>query len=142
MARDIRNATSVNATASATVLLTVTTGDYYNRNGTPNNPKDDTPNSPVLGSSSVTYGSNPITIRYLKSGSRILREVTRFDSGTSGTSSSLIADNVDNVGVTLDAHGSATLTTSTATYYARRKAGAPSPLISLVMAAKPRNPTL
>lgn len=141
ISRDIRNATTVNTTVTAPVFLTVTTGDYYDRRGTPANARDDIPNDPVLGRDSVTYGSNPLTIRYLKSGSAVLREVTRFDAGVSSASTTRIADNVDNLSLALDAEGTATITSSTATRYARRKAGAPSPVITIVMVAKPRNPT-
>jgi len=88
----------------------------------------------------LTYGSNPITIRYLRSGKGILREVTRVDAGSSNTSTTRIADNIDNIAITVDSQGATTITSSTAPRYARRAAGAASPLISIVTVSKPRNP--
>lgn len=140
MARDIRNAKSVNTAATAPVLLTLTTEDYFDRRGTLANSKDDVPNDPVLGRTGVTYGSQPISVRYLRTGDGISREVTRVDAGVSHVSTTRIADNVDNLSVALDAQGNATITSSTATRYARRKAGAAAPAISLVMASKTLNP--
>jgi Tfp pilus assembly protein PilW len=139
MARDIRNATSVNPT-TASVLLSVTTGDYYDRRGTPNTFKDDVPNSPILGRNGVVYGTSPVTIRYLRSGTRVLREITRVDAGATNVTTTQIADNVDNLTVTLAAERAATITSDSALKYKVRKAGAPSPSLSLVMASQPRNP--
>ena len=140
IARDIRNSTGVNSSVSAPTLLTITIGDYYDRHGTPGNTKDDVPYDPVLGRDSVTYGSSPVTVRYLRSGTGILREVTRSDSGASSTSTTRIADNVENIAVSFDSQGVATISSSTATRYARRKANAPAPVISFVMVTQPRNP--
>lgn len=141
MARDIRNATSINATANAGVMLTVTTGDYYDRRGTPNNTSDDVAISPTLGRTGVTYGASPMTIRYVRSGTSILREVTRVDGGASITSTIRIADNVSNLAVAITADGSATITSATTTPYAIRPSGTQSQSISFVMASQPRNPT-
>jgi type II secretory pathway component PulJ len=141
MARDIRNATSVVTSAGSTLLLTVTTGDYYDRRGTPNNRADDVANSPTLGRTGVTYGTNPITIRYVRSGNRILREVSRVDAGTPVTSSTWIADSVENLSVALDAAGIATITSASTMPYAMRKTGSPAPSLSFVTAAQSRNPT-
>ena len=141
MSRDIRNATSIDATPSASVLLTVTLADYYDRRGTPGNLTDDIPNNPTLGRTMATYGGNPVTIRYLRSGTRVGREVSRTDAGTT-TSTAWIADNVDNFTLTLDAKRTATMTSSSAMRYARRKAGAQSPSLSFVMVSQPRNPAL
>ena len=141
MSRDIRNATSIDTTPSPSVLLTVTLADYYDRRGTPNNLTDDIPNNPTLGRTMATYGGNPVTIRYLRSGTRVGREVSRTDAGTT-TSTAWIADNVDNFTLTLDAKRTATMTSSSAMRYARRKAGAQSPSLSFVMVSQPRNPAL
>ncbi len=141
MTRDIRNATTINTAATGSVLLTVTTGDYYNRNGTPNNPADDVPNSPVLGRTTASYGASPVSIRYLKSGTRIAREVTRIDAGVSTTTTTWIADNVDTLSVAADANGNITFTSATAMNYRVRKAGFEVPSLSFVMSSKPRNST-
>lgn len=140
IARDVRNATTIDASLAAPVLVEMTMGDYYDRKGTPANPTDDVPYNPVLGRDGVIYGSNPVTIRYLRSGKAILREVTRLDSGTSLTTSARIADNVDHFAITVDSRGTTTVTTSAAPRYARRAAGASAPLISIVNVSKPRNP--
>ncbi len=142
MSRDVRNATSIDATPSASVLLTVTLADYYDRRGTPNNLTDDVPNSPTLGRTSATYGGSPVTIRYLRAGTRIGREVSQVDGGATTTSTTWIADNVDNFTLTLAANRTATITSSSAMRFGRRKAGAPSPSLSFVMASQPRNPSL
>lgn len=141
MSRDIRNATNVDTTATATTVLTITEADYYNRNGTPNNLADDVPNSPSIGRTGATYGANPVTIRYRKTGTQILRDVTRVDAGVPVTSTTQIADNVENFAVTVDATGTATITSTSSMGYRRRKAGVTSPTISFVMAAQPRNST-
>lgn len=141
MARDIRNATSINTTATSSVLLTVTTGDYYDRRGTPGNLADDVANSPVLGRTGATYGTSPVSIRYLKSGTSILREVSRVDAGATTVSTTWIADNVDALTVAVDAEGTVTFTSATAMTYRRAKAGTQSPSLSFVMASKPRNST-
>ncbi len=122
------------------MLLTLTTGDYYNRNGTPKNLADDVANTPIIGRSGATYGTNPVTIRYLRSDNRILREVSRVDSGITSTTSTWIADNVNDLRVNVDAGGTATVTSSSTMPYATRKAGAGAPAISFVMASQPRNP--
>ncbi len=140
MTRDIRNSTSVNTTATASVLLTVTAGDYYDRRGTPTNLADDVANSPVLGRTGATYGTSPVTIRYLKSGTRIAREVTRVDAGVSTTSTNWIADNVETLTVTVDAAGKITFTSGTAMNYSLRKADTKTFLQSLVMTSQTRNP--
>lgn len=140
MTRDIRNSTSVNTTATESVLLTVTAGDYYDRRGTPANLADDVANSPVLGRTGATYGTSPVTIRYLKSGTRIAREVTRVDAGVSTTSTNWIADNVETLTVAVDATGKITFTSGTAMTYSRRKAGAQTFSQSLVMTSQSRNP--
>jgi type II secretory pathway component PulJ len=141
MARDIRNARSVNATANGTTMLTITAADYYNRNGTPTNLADDVANNPSLGRTGATYGANPVTIRYRKTGAQILRDVTRVDGGASATSTTQIADNVENLAIAVDAAGTATITSTSPVQYGRRKAGAPSPSLSFVMASLPRNST-
>jgi type II secretory pathway component PulJ len=141
MARDIRNATSVDTTPSGTTLLTVNSSDYYNRNGTPNNIADDVPNSPTLGRTAASWGGSPVTIRYRKTGSQILRDVTRVDAGVSTTATTQIADNVQNLTIAVNAAGTATITSTSPVQYGRRKDGAPSPSISFVMAAQSRNPT-
>lgn len=140
MSRDIRNATSFNTTASGSVVLTVTSGDYYNRNGTPTNLADDVPNSPTLGRTSAAYGTSPVTIRYLTSGTRIAREVSRVDAGVTSVSTTWIADNVDTLTVATNADGAVTFTASTAMNYRLRKTGVQSPTLSFVMASQPRNP--
>jgi len=140
MTRDIRNATTVDTTATSTVLLTVTVSDYYDRKGTPNNRADDVPNAPVLGRTGATYGASPITIRYLKSGTRIGREVSQVDAGVTTKSTTWIADHVDTLTVAVDAKGTATFTSATAMTYSRRKAGSKTLSESFVMTAKPRNP--
>lgn len=142
MSRDIRNATSIDATASASVLLTVTLADYYDRRGTPGNLTDDIPNNPTLGRTLATYGGNPVTIRYLRSGTRVGREVSRTDAGATTTSTAWIADNVDNFTLTLDAKRTATIASASAMRYGRRKAGTQSPSLSFVMVSQPRNPAL
>lgn len=141
MSRDIRNSTSVNTTATSSVLLTVTMGDYYNRNGTPANVADDVANAPTLGRTGAIYGSSPVTIRYLKSGTRIGREVSRVDAGATTVTTTWIADNVDALAVTGDADGKFTLTSAAAMKYGIRTAGSLSRSLSFVMASKPRNPT-
>ena len=133
MTRDIRNATTINATATSTVLLTVTIGDYFSSAGVPN--------SPVLGRTGATYGTNPVSIRYLKSGTRIAREVTRVTAGVSTTTTNWIADNVDVLTVAVSAEGTVTFTSATAMNYGRRNAGTQTPSLSLVMASQPRNAT-
>lgn len=141
MARDIRNATNVNATVISTTLLTITAADYYNRNGTPTNRADDVANNPSLGRTGATYGANSVTIRYKKTGTQVRREVTQIDAGVSTTSSAQIADNVENLTVSVDAAGTATITSTSPIQYGRRKAGAPSPSTTYVTATLPRNPT-
>src|SRR4051812_38163379 len=80
MAKDIRNATSVSTPGTSGVLLTLTTAEFTSSV------------SPTLGRTGATYGSSPITIRYLKSDRRILREVTRGPAGATVVSSTWIAD--------------------------------------------------
>lgn len=141
MSRDIRNARTFNATPNSSVLLTVSLGDYYNRNGTPNNTSDDVPNSPVLGRTGATYGASPMTVRYLKSGTRVAREVTRVDAGVTSTSTTWIADNVENLTAAVDSNGTVTFTSATAMNYRMKKTGTGSPTLSFVMASSPRNST-
>ena len=140
MARDIRNATTVNTTATSTLLLTVTTADYYDRRGTPANLADDIPNAPVLGRTGATYGTSPVTIRYLKNGTSILREVSRVDAGVTSVSTAWIADNVEALAVAMNGDGSVTFTSTTSMKYRTQKAGVPSPLVSFMMTSLPRNP--
>lgn len=139
VARDIRCATSVNATATSTVLLTVTTGDYYDRRGTPST-TDDVPNSPVLGRTGATYGASPVTIRYLKSGTRICREVTQTDAGGTTVTPTWIADNVDTLTFTRDAEGIVTIAAEFALRYSSRTGGAQAPKRNFTMVVHPRNP--
>jgi Tfp pilus assembly protein PilW len=141
ISRDVRNATSINTSSTSTVLLTVTCGDYYDQRGTPSNTADDIPNPPVLGRYGATYGASPVTIRYLRSGTRVAREVTRVVGGVSTTSTTWIGDNVNASSVAVDSQGTVTLTSSAAMTYRRQKAGGTSPSLSLVMASHPRNPT-
>ena len=141
MARDIRNSTSVDTTATSSVLLTVTTGDYYDRRGTPGNLADDVPNAPVLGRTGASYGTNPVTIRYVRNGTRIARQVSKVDAGTTATATTWIADNVDALTVGIDANGTVTFTSATAMNYSRPKAGIESSSLSFVMASQPRNLT-
>ena len=141
MARDFRNATTINATATATVLLTVTMPDYYNRGGTPTNLADDLAHNPVLGRTGATYGANPVTIRYLKTGPRIFRAVTQVDGGASTTATTQIADNVETLTVTLDGEGAATINATSPVAYGRRKTEAQAPSIAFVMVSQPRKPT-
>lgn len=141
MSRDIRNSTSVNTTATSSVLLTVTMGDYYDRKGTPNNVADDVANPPALGRTGATYGTSPVTIRYLRSGTRIGREVSRVDGGATTVTTTWIADNVDTLAVAGDAAGNFTLTSAAAMTYGIRTAGNQSRPLSFVITAKPRNPT-
>ncbi len=140
MARDIRNATTFNATPASPALLTVTTTDYYNRNGTPANLTDDRPNSPTLSRNGATYGGNPVSIRYVRSGTRLMREVTTTDGGTAAVGVSWIADFVENLSVSVDASRNVTLTVGSPMTYGRRSPGASSRSLSFVMAARPRNP--
>lgn len=141
MSRDIRSAATVDATATPTVLLTLTAADYYNRNGTPSNLADDVANTPSIGRYGATYGSNPVTIRYLKSGTQIVREVSKVDGATTSKSPTTIADNVQNLSVTVNAEGVATITSSAPTQYRWQKAGTQTPAISFVMASLRRNQT-
>lgn len=147
MSRDIRNATSVTPGGAAgpsstnQVILTLSMSDYYDRKGTPNNAADDVANSPVLTRSGVTYGASPVIVRYLKSGSRIGREVTRTDNGASGASVTWIADAVSTLSVTLDADRVATIASSSATYYRVPSAGKTTPSTTFVMASQARNQT-
>jgi len=134
MARDIRNATSVDTHPPAPVLLSLTAADYYNAHGTPFVRADDTPYDPVLGRTGVSYGGTPLTIRYLKSDTAIFRETVRANS----TSRTQIADNVDNLSVAPDASGAVTINSSTAMHYARKKVGASYPLITLTLSCAPR----
>ncbi|MEQ1860760.1 MAG: hypothetical protein ABMA13_12570 [Chthoniobacteraceae bacterium] len=139
MSRDVRNATSINTAANSSVILTVTVGDYYDRRGTPNNPADDIPNSPTLGRTGAIYGTSAVTIRYLRSGSRILREVSRIDGGKITTSNTWIADNVNNLTVTVGADRAVKIASAANTHYGIRKTGAASTSVSLVMVAQSRN---
>ena len=125
MSRDIRNATSIDATPSASVLLTVTLADYYDRRGTPGNLTDDIPNNPTLGRTLATYGGNPVTIRYLRSGTRVGREVSAGWLGAPEWR-----------------QRTATIASASAMRYGRRKEGAQSPSLSFVMVSQPRNPAL
>jgi type II secretory pathway component PulJ len=140
MARDIRNATSVNTTASSSVILTLTVPDYYDRRSTPTKLSDDVAINPTLARTGVTYGSNPVTIRYLRSGNRILREVRQIDGGAATLSTEWIADNVGNLAVAVDASGTAVITSASGMNYGIRKAGAQAPSLAFVMASKRRNP--
>jgi type II secretory pathway component PulJ len=142
MARDIRNATTIDATPSTSVALTLTTADYYNRSGTPTNRADDVANSPSLGRGGATYGTNSVTIRYLKFGTQIRREVSQVDAGATTASITQIADNVDNLSVAIDAQGTVTIDAASPMPYGRRKAGTQSPSVSFVMASRPRNSAL
>ncbi len=145
MSRDIRNATSVspgtgaNSTSGETVILRLSTVDYYNRNGTPSNASDDVANSPILTRTGVTYGASAIAIRYLKSGSRIAREVTRTDNGVSSTSVTWIADAVSALAVTFDANQIAMISSSSATYFRVSSSGKPLPSTTFAMTSQPKN---
>jgi Tfp pilus assembly protein PilW len=141
IARDIRNATNIATTPGSSAVLTITTADYYDRRGTPDNLADDVANSPTLGRTGATYGPNPITVRYVKSGSRILREVRRIDAGATSTISTWVADSVDNFAVTVSADGTATISCASAMPYSIRKSNAQSPTLSFVTASQSRNPT-
>ena len=141
IARDIRNSTSINTANTSPVLLSLAAGDYYDRRGTSNNSRDDIPYTPALGRSSATYGVSPLTIRYIKSGSRICREVSQVDAGVTTTTSAWIADNVDALSVSLDGEGVATITTSFALRYSNRDGGAGAPTSVFVMKVQSRNPT-
>lgn len=141
VARDIRNAKSINTTAAAPAFLTVTTGDYYDRRGTPANVADDVPNKPVLGRTGADYGTSPVSIRYLRSGTRIIREVSRVDAGTTSVSTTQIADNLANVAVAMAADGTATITSTSSVRYGWQRPGTQVPTMTFVLAAQPRNPT-
>ena len=117
LSRDIRNSTSLNAVANSSVILTVTVGDYYDRRGTPNNPTDDIPNSPTLGRTGAIYGTSAVTIRYLRAGTRILREVSRVDAGKITTANTWIADNVNNLTVTVGADRAVKITSAAKTVH-------------------------
>ncbi len=147
MSKDIRNATSVtpggtaNGTSGETVILRLSTVDYYDRKGTPSNSTDDTPISPVLTRTGVAYGASPVTIRYLKSGNRIARELTRTDNGVSTTSVTWIADAVSSLAVTFDANQVATISSSSATHFRISSSGKPLPSTTFVMASQSKNQT-
>ncbi len=140
MSRDIRNATGIDTTATSTVVVTITTSDYYDRRGTLNNQTDDVPNSPTLGRNGATYGANPVTIRYLRSGTQIFREVSQTNAGAATTTTTQIADNVQNLTVAVDAEGIATINSTSPMPYSQRNTGSTPPTISFVMASLPRNP--
>lgn len=140
VARDLRCATTVNTAANGSVLLTLTKNDYYDRRGTPNDASDDIPNTPTLGRYSATYGGNPMTIRYLQSGSRICREVAQIDGGATTTTTAWIADNINNFSVSLDAQKIATVTATFATRYRTRVGDPQAPTTALTRKINPRNP--
>jgi hypothetical protein len=142
MSRDVRNATNINSTATGTVLLTVTTSDYYDRRGTLSDPTDDVANTPVLGRNGATYGASPITIRYLRSGTNILREVRRVDAGVASVATTRIADNVEALAVSVGPQGEITFASSTAMNYRVPKTGGQSPALSFTMTSQPRNSAL
>ncbi len=137
IARDIRGATSINTTVDSSQVLRLTTADYYDRRGTVNT-ADDIPNSPGLGQNGATYGTSPLTIRYLKTGTRISRELSQVDAGVTTTRATWIADNVDTLTVTRDAQGIATVTATFATRYRVRPGGNQAPTSSFVMKVHPR----
>lgn len=145
LARDIQNATSVsvangaNSGAADSVILTLSMVDYFDRKGTPGNASDDVANSPVLTRSGVTYGASAIDVRYLKSGSRIAREVTRTDNGAKVTSLTWIADAVNSLSVTFDADGAAIIASSSASYYRVPSTAKTLPSTTFVMASRTRN---
>ncbi len=147
MSKDIRNATSVTAGATTspapgeTVILRISTVDYYDRKGTPNNPADDVANTPVLTRTGVSYGTRPVAIRYLKSGSRIAREVTRTDNGVNTTSVSWIADAVNDLTVTFDANQVATITSASDMHYRISSTGKPLRSTAFVITSQSKNQT-
>ncbi len=140
VARDIGSATSINTTANGSVLLTVTKGDYYDRRGTPNDPSDDLPNNPVLGRYGAAYGASPITIKYLKTGTRISREVTQIDGGVTTITPTWIADDVDTFSVSLGGGGVATVSATFTTRYRARAGQSGAPSVTLTKQIYPRNP--
>jgi prepilin-type N-terminal cleavage/methylation domain-containing protein len=139
MARDLRNATSVNTTPQSPSLLSLTVGDYYNQNGTASNPTDDVPNAPVLGRYGATYGAAPLTVRYVRAGTRIGREVTRVEAGISKVSTTWIADNVNALTVAVDSEGTVTFRSEAGTSFKWQKPDAQATTLPYVMASKPRN---
>lgn len=147
ISRDIKNATSIspgsgaNAGSADSVILTLSTVDYFDRKGTPSNGSDDTANSPTLTRSGVTYGGSAIDVRYLKYGSRIAREVTRTDNGAKNTAVNWIADAVSSISVTFDANRVATISSSSTTYYRVPSAGRTLPSTTFVMASHAKNQT-
>ncbi len=138
--RDLGSASSVNTSANGSVLLTVTTGDYYDRRGTLSDPSDDIPNTPVIGRYGAAYGSSPVTIKYLKSGTRISREVTQTDNGVTTVTPTWIADDVNTFSVALGAKGIATVTATFSTLYRARAGQNGAPAVTLTKQIYPRNP--
>lgn len=138
VARDIRCATSITTAVTAPVLLTLTTGDVYDRRGTPGNTADDIPNSPVLTRTGVSYGTSPVTIRYLKSGTRISREVSQTDADVTTVTSTWIGDNLDTLTFTRDAAGVVTISAEYAMRFSVRTGGATAPKRTLTMLVYPR----
>ncbi len=140
VARDIQNATNINPTANGTTLLTVTKGDFYDRRGTPTDPTDDRPNSPTIGRYGAVYGSSPMTIKYIFTGSRIRREITQVDSGVPTITSAWIADDVAKFSVSIDSKGVATVNASFATRYGPRIGDIQGATNLLSKQIYPRNP--
>ncbi len=134
MARDVRN--SITASAGTSPVLTVTMGDYYNRNGTPSNPADDFPNSPVMGTSGAAYGASVVTVRYYLTGQRVRRELTNSD----GVTSAWIGENVNTLTASIGPDKVVTISSTATMGYRIPKPGAPANTLALVMAARPRNP--
>jgi type II secretory pathway component PulJ len=145
ISKDIRNATSVtpgtgaNTGSADSVILTLSTVDYFDRKGTPSNASDDVANNPTLTRSGVTYGASAINVRYLKSGSRIAREVTRTDNGAQSTSVTWIADAVSTLSVKFDTNQIAMISSSSATYFRVPTSGKPLPSTTFVMASQSKN---
>jgi len=132
MTRDIRNSLTMTTGTSPAAVLTLTTGDYFDRKGKKSNAQ--TPNSPTLELTRAVYGDSPVTIRYFLTTNRVRREVTNSD----GVTNTWIAENVNSLAVSINA-GIAIITSTATTGYRIPKPGAAASTLSLVMAARPRN---
>lgn len=74
VARDLRRALTVSTDSfEGASRIKITIPDYYDEQGTPDDPLDDVPNRPRIVGRTIEYGNAPVQITFYKSGSTIFR---------------------------------------------------------------------
>ena len=106
--RDLRRALAAPTVGGSAVALSLTVPDYYNRSGTADNTRDDVTNTPTRTDDSSSYGTAPVTVRYLRRGQSIVREETFTVAGATTAREKVIGTRVSSFSVVLNTDNSAT----------------------------------